>query len=835
MGFGNNALTILINAKDNASAILAKVRGNIQTNSEVYKNAGKKMMIASAAISAAIGITIHQAAKFEQQMAQVSTMLDKNTMNYMPKFEKSIKKMAIEFGEGTQTLSNGLYDILSASIPPAKAMEVLEVSVKAAKAGLTDAGVAADAITTVLNSYNLSADKAGKVSDLLFAIVKRGKITFAELAPNIGKVASMASKTGMSLEDLGATISTLTRSGIKVEMAMTSVKGVLNKMLNPGAEAAAMFRDRLGVEMSAATLKADGFIGVLTRMKKAGLTPKEIAKMFPNVRALTGIIAVMGNLEGATSDYNFMLNSAGLTQEAFQKNTETTKFELARLKQALIVLSMELGKHLLPAVKKITTAIIGIIKYLNSFSDVTKKMVMIAISLSAGLLGMGGAFLFTLGTIGRSIVGFNTLTTAINGTKAGMLALKMLAKGGFVVGIAAATYSVYRLAKGFYDVCKAAKTSREIIEGSIPIQEKAIDEMVIYFDELLKGTEKLTKKQQEQIKTLGTLIGIHKVLATTDGYTTELRAANLQRILQLYMDYQTAEWEIDTTSLAKKAEIAEAKKEIIYEASEAELEMVRALSEEIEAMDLTSYGKKKALIEKEFSDKKRIYSKESKDIKSMMAYEIKLNQKKQKQLAILDKAELKSKQSIVGRITDMTISSLLTVLEAEGSSTKKRKGLYVALLAMEKALAIARLWSAEASKGVLGIATAIAGTATLTAQFVSITKGMKETKIPNIVSPEIPLRDDINLDDDDSYNNNGESGYSSNKNIVSSGITQKTEINLGGINLNFDVENLGELSPADLDTLMRDFAEAVKAKTLEGLSLAKSIYNAGELLQEEAI
>jgi hypothetical protein len=221
----------------------------------------------------------------------------------------------------------------------------------------------------------------------------------------------------------------------------------------------------------------------------------------------------------------------------------------------------------------------------------------------------------------------------------------------------------------------------------------------------------------------------------------------------------------------------------------------------------------------------------------MMMYEAKLRKIKDKQTEKLDKEELKRKSLMRNEIMNLTVGALIAVLEAEGSATKKRKGLYIALLAMEKALAIARLWSAEASKGVLGLATAIAGTATLTAQFVSITKGMKETKIPEIISPEIAVHSESD------FSSSNVSPYDSQRSVssgtydsvsTSTRATQKTEINLGGINLNFDVANLGELTPSDLDTLMRDFAEAVKSKTLEGLNLAKNIYNAGELLQEEA-
>jgi len=267
MAFGND-LTINIKAKDEASNTLNRIRGNIKNHSAAFERAGKRMLVASAALTTGLGISIHKAAKFQKSMAQVSTMLDKASMKHMPAYEKGIKKLSIEIGESTDTLSTGLYNILSASVPADKAMDVLTVSSRAASAGLTDTGTAADAITTIINAYGLSADKAADISDLLFAIVKRGKLTFGELAPNIGKVAAMSSKAGFNLEELGATIATLTRSGVRTEMAMTAVKGVLNGILTPSKEASEIFEKRLGMSMNTTTLKAEGLIGILKKIEK---------------------------------------------------------------------------------------------------------------------------------------------------------------------------------------------------------------------------------------------------------------------------------------------------------------------------------------------------------------------------------------------------------------------------------------------------------------------------------------------------------------------------------------------------------------------------------------
>lgn len=67
-------------------------------------------------------------------------------------FVKAIRKLAVETGEGTETLASGLYDILSASVPTSQALDMLGVSARAAKAGLTDTGTTSTAGDNLLSS-----------------------------------------------------------------------------------------------------------------------------------------------------------------------------------------------------------------------------------------------------------------------------------------------------------------------------------------------------------------------------------------------------------------------------------------------------------------------------------------------------------------------------------------------------------------------------------------------------------------------------------------------------------------------------------------------------------
>ena len=273
---------------------------------------------------------IREAAAFEQQMANVSTLLNDQSSRFLPQYTEQIREMSRQFGESAETLSKGLYDIISASIPAEHALNVLTVATKAAKAGITDTAVSADAITTILNSYNLSADRAADVSDRLFATVVRGKTTFAELAPNIGKVAAVAATTGVSFEDLSANMATMTRAGVQTEIAITSLRAILLSFLKPQQDSIEAAR-KYGVELNSNTLRTIGLTGVIERLKRA--TAEELAIIVPTSRAITGFAAAIQKAAGLAEDYDYILNSTGETEKAYQKIAENSAFKLEQLNQ----------------------------------------------------------------------------------------------------------------------------------------------------------------------------------------------------------------------------------------------------------------------------------------------------------------------------------------------------------------------------------------------------------------------------------------------------------------------------------------------------------------------
>jgi len=311
----------------------------------IMKKAAKGLGIILAA--GVIG-AIKAFADFEQQMAKVATMLTKQTRHYLPAFGRAIKDLAVKFGESTATISEGLYQILSASVHPVRALKVLTQSMKAAKAGFTDTATAAKLLTSVLNAYGYAAKDVGKVSDILFSIQKRGQTSFAEFAHGLGRVTSMAAALNVPLEEVAAALATLTRNGISTSESITYLRSALVS-LSGRSEGSIKAAKELGITLSAAELQSEGLTGMMEKLKD--VSADQLKNIVTEVRARTGLNVLLNNSESYLDDLNLAMNSAGLTEDAFGEQTDTLSYKFGQFWQSIKTTAAEIGAVFGPKLK----------------------------------------------------------------------------------------------------------------------------------------------------------------------------------------------------------------------------------------------------------------------------------------------------------------------------------------------------------------------------------------------------------------------------------------------------------------------------------------------------
>jgi TP901 family phage tail tape measure protein len=305
------------------------------------------------AVSAGAAAATYEAVNFQHAMAEVGSIAGRSRSE-IDRLGRSVQEMAVKYGKAPKEMAGALYQAISAGVTrPDEAMKLLDVASRAAIAGVTDVKTAVDVLTSAMNAYGGGVAFAQQASDILFETVRRGKTTFPELAATLGRVMAIGSQTGVSLEQLGAAITTLTKGGIQTDLAVTSLRQTLVSILKPSKEALDLAKE-LGLEFNAQALAAKGLGGFMADVKDATRGNAEaMATLFPNVRALSGVMSLAGEqADEFQRQLKGIAGASGATAKAFSWMDDAL-LGMKQLWAQMRVAMAEIGKVLLPTVNRI--------------------------------------------------------------------------------------------------------------------------------------------------------------------------------------------------------------------------------------------------------------------------------------------------------------------------------------------------------------------------------------------------------------------------------------------------------------------------------------------------
>ena len=210
-------------------------------------------------------------------------------------------------------LTGAAYDVASAGFnDAASAAKILKAASLGATGGFSDINTVANATTSVLNAYGLSASSAGALVDQFIQTQNDGKIVVEQYAREIGKVAAAAAGLGVPLSEVNAVIAQSTASGVKAEVAFTGLKTALARFASGEAQKAL---EGTGVSISAASLEAEGLIGTFKKLEGAGLDTGQIFKAL-GTEAAPALLPVLNNLERYEELLENQKNAAGVAAQA---------------------------------------------------------------------------------------------------------------------------------------------------------------------------------------------------------------------------------------------------------------------------------------------------------------------------------------------------------------------------------------------------------------------------------------------------------------------------------------------------------------------------------------
>lgn len=367
-----NKIDILITAQDKASKALKAVGKQADKTESAFKKLSVGSTLSLGLALTSLGFAARKAIKeltgFETAMAEVSTLVDTSTTD-MGRLTDAVLDLSTKVPKSAIDISKGLYQTISAGVTDAAdAMQLLDVATRSATAGVTDTNTAVDAITTIINAYGKSVDEAEDISDVLFTTIREGKTTFPELAQNIGMVVSSAALAGVEVDELGASFATMTKAGINTAETATALNRLFLTLANP-TEGIKKKTRAMGVEFSAAALRAKGFSGFMSELVPKLLANKDaIFELGLDMRAFKGL-AVLGGTgaEEFARQIENMTTRTGAQNTAFEKMNQTATSQWQIFKNQFNVALQATGEVILPVAT-------GALVVFNDTLEETKKV-----------------------------------------------------------------------------------------------------------------------------------------------------------------------------------------------------------------------------------------------------------------------------------------------------------------------------------------------------------------------------------------------------------------------------------------------------------------------------
>lgn len=308
---------------------------------------GKRMTVVSAGLVAFSTASAKMAVDFEDSIAKVSTIMDEGVMS-VGEMEDAVIDLSNETGIAAGDIADNVYNAISAGQETADAVNFVRESTKLATAGFAESGDTLDLLTTIMNAYELEAEKVTSVSDMLIQTQNLGKTTVAELSSAMGKVIPTANANGVALDQLCTSYAIMTANGVATAESTTYVNAMLNELGKTGSITDEILRERTGKSFRELMKDGSSLADVLAMIEdSARVQNLTLSDMFSSSEAGKAGLILLGN---SAKDFNNVLGqmreSTGATDEAFEK-MQTTSYRIKVALNELKNTAMEFGQTIM--------------------------------------------------------------------------------------------------------------------------------------------------------------------------------------------------------------------------------------------------------------------------------------------------------------------------------------------------------------------------------------------------------------------------------------------------------------------------------------------------------
>lgn len=304
----------------------------------------------------AVSFISDETGKLNESIRMASTLFGEYNVN-IDELARNLRTLSNETQVAASELGMGLYNALSSGVPGsdsmAEALEFVRKNALAAKAGMAELDPTIRATASVMNSYGMTVADTDRILGVMMNTQNLGITTIRELSTTLAQVIPTAASFGVSFEQVGAALATMTAMGTQTAQATTGLNSMLAELGKQGQQA----YENLGDAAEGAGLGRKNF----QELTKEGYSLGDVLKLMADHAERNGknLIDMFGSVEAGraamqltTNDgekFVSFLESMYHTEGMVETASKTVMTETQRLETAIKNAASTVGNKFLPA------------------------------------------------------------------------------------------------------------------------------------------------------------------------------------------------------------------------------------------------------------------------------------------------------------------------------------------------------------------------------------------------------------------------------------------------------------------------------------------------------
>ncbi len=291
----------------------------------------------------------------------------------LEKISRKLKEMD-RFNTDLLAIPDVFNQIISGVGDVGKSMDIMQYSLKAARAGFTDINTVADAGVNIMNSVGNKVKSSREVFDVLFATLNKGKGEFRDIANYLPRIIPYSNQLGVSFKETSAMFALMTATGQTTEQSTMLLQNAFVALLDG--------KKRGNMEKFVQLFdhgKIRPFSNIITDLSKKmkGMSDQQrvnfLDKLGLDAQAASAFSILSSNTDRLKEFIDFVNNSSadGGAMEKALKDSKNAQDNIDRIKKKWDDWKMSLGESISPWWEKFTAGVADLMVWLERVEQKT--------------------------------------------------------------------------------------------------------------------------------------------------------------------------------------------------------------------------------------------------------------------------------------------------------------------------------------------------------------------------------------------------------------------------------------------------------------------------------